>query len=185
MIHHSTWFINSLCHTIGSKTYARELSAVDNVLLALLTFGEGYHNYHHAFAADYRNGIRWYHFDPSKWTIWLASKLGMADKLRVINELTLQKALVLKDKKMIIAHLEEEMDAVAAELKAKLEEVSAVFEAKAAEIMLQARELKQASDEQSKTIQKEMKELRASLKVTWNEWIALTKQASMQYDLAH
>ena len=51
--------------------------------------------------------------------------------------------------------------------------------------MLQARELKQASDEQSKTIQKEMKELRASLKVTWNEWIALTKQASMQYDLAH
>jgi stearoyl-CoA desaturase (delta-9 desaturase) len=185
MIHHSTWFINSLCHTIGSKTYARELSAVDNALLALLTFGEGYHNYHHAFAADYRNGIRWYHFDPSKWTIWLASKLGMAGKLRVINDIALQKALVLKDKQLILEHLEAEVGAVAAELKAKLEDVSKVFEAKAAAVMLKARELKQASDEQSKIIQKEMKELRASLKVTWNEWIALTKQATKQYDLAH
>ena len=80
MIHHCTWFINSLCHTIGSKTYARELSAVDNALLAF-NFGEGYHNYHHSFAADYRNGIRWYHFDPSKWVIWIAHKLGMTQKV--------------------------------------------------------------------------------------------------------
>ena len=41
MVHHCTWFINSLCHTIGAKTYARELSAVDNAALAMLTFGEG------------------------------------------------------------------------------------------------------------------------------------------------
>ena len=58
MIHHCTWFINSLCHTYGSKTFARELSAVDNAIMAILTFGEGYHNYHHAFAADYRNTNR-------------------------------------------------------------------------------------------------------------------------------
>ncbi|MFQ3271311.1 MAG: stearoyl-CoA desaturase (delta-9 desaturase) [Lentimonas sp.] len=185
VIHHSTWFINSLCHTIGSKTYARELSAVDNALLALVTFGEGYHNYHHAFAADYRNGIRWYHFDPSKWTIWLASKLGMTEKLRVINDIALQKALVLKDKTMIIEHLEEEMDAVAAEFKAKLEEVSAVFEEKAAAMMLKARELKQASDDQRKIIKQELKAQRASLKVTWKEWITLTKQISKDYQLAH
>jgi stearoyl-CoA desaturase (delta-9 desaturase) len=77
-VHHSTWFINSLAHTWGSKTYARELSATDNAILALLTFGEGYHNYHHAFANDYRNGVRWWHFDPSKWIVWTASKLGLA-----------------------------------------------------------------------------------------------------------
>ena len=185
MIHHSTWFINSLCHTIGSKTYARELSAVDNAVLALLTFGEGYHNYHHAFAADYRNGIRWYHFDPSKWTIWICSKLGMTGKLRVINDIALQKALVLKDKKMIINHLGEEMDDLAADLKLKLEEVSALFEEQAAAIMLKARELKQASAEQQKTIQKEIKTLRASLKETWAEWVALTRQAAKDYQLAH
>ena len=185
LIHHSTWFINSLCHTIGSKTYARELSAVDNALLALFTFGEGYHNYHHSFAADYRNGIRWYHFDPSKWVIWLASKLGMTKNLRAINDVALQKTLVQKDKKMILQHLEEEMDAVAAELKVKLEELAKVFEDKAAEIMLKARELKQATSEQRKKVLAELKVLRASLKETWNEWIALTGQVTRQYQLAH
>ena len=185
LIHHSTWFINSLCHTIGSKTYARELSAVDNAVLALLTFGEGYHNYHHAFAADYRNGIRWYHFDPSKWIIWLASKFGMAKNLRVINDVALQKTLVQKDKKMILQHLEEEVDAIAAELKSKLEELAKIFEETATEIMLKVRELKQASDVQKERILAELKILRASLKETWSEWVELTGQVARQYQLAH
>lgn len=185
MIHHSTWFINSLCHTIGSKTYARELSAVDNAILALLTFGEGYHNYHHAFAADYRNGIRWYHFDPSKWTIWVASKLGMAKKLRVINDITVQKSLVLKDKKLILEHLNHEVDEFAAELKVQLEELAASFEEKAAAVMSKVRELKQANAEQRAKIQHELKMLRNSLKQTWDEWVKLTRMASKQYELAH
>lgn len=185
MIHHCTWFINSLCHTIGSRTYARELSAVDNAILALLTFGEGYHNYHHAFAADYRNGIRWYHFDPSKWTIWLASKLGMAKKLRVINVITVQKSLVLKDKKMILDHISGEMDELATELKQKLEELSDTFEEKASALMLKLRELKQASDDQRQAIQREIKALRQSLKETWKEWVEVTRMAANQYQLAH
>jgi stearoyl-CoA desaturase (delta-9 desaturase) len=185
MIHHSTWFINSLCHTIGSKTYARELSAVDNAILALLTFGEGYHNYHHAFAADYRNGIRWYHFDPSKWTIWICSKLGMTEKLRVINEIALQKALILKDKKLLLEHLSKEVDELAGELKVKLEELSTTFEQQAAAILLKGRELKQASESQQKDIQKEIKVQRASLKVTWDQWVVLTHKASKSYQLAH
>jgi stearoyl-CoA desaturase (delta-9 desaturase) len=185
MIHHCTWFINSLCHTYGSKTYARELSAVDNAIMALLTFGEGYHNYHHAFAADYRNGIRWYHFDPSKWTIWLASKLGMTTKLRSINTITVQKSLVQKDKKLILEHLSHEVDDLAAEMKQKLEELSTAFEDKAAILMNKVRELKQASADQRAKLQKEIKELRASLKETWDEWVALTRQATQQYQLAH
>lgn len=185
MIHHSTWFINSLCHTYGSKSYARELSAVDNAIMAVLTFGEGYHNYHHAFAADYRNGIRWYHFDPSKWTIWLASKLGMVTKLRVINDVTVQKSLVMKDKKMMIEHLEDEAGELAAELKVKLEELSVVFEEKAAAVMVKVRELKQASEDQKASLEKEIKALRASLKETWDEWVLLTKQATKQFDFGH
>lgn len=185
MIHHCTWFINSLCHTYGSKTYARELSAVDNAIMAVLTFGEGYHNYHHAFAADYRNGIRWYHFDPSKWTIWLASKLGLVKGLRVINEVTVQKSLVSKDKKMILEHIGEEMDEYATELKAKLEELSAAFEEKSAALMVKVRELKQASADQRKRIQQEIKTLRGSLKETWDEWVAVTRHAAQQYEFAH
>jgi stearoyl-CoA desaturase (delta-9 desaturase) len=185
MIHHCTWFINSLCHTYGSKTYARELSAVDNAVLAVLTFGEGYHNYHHAFAADYRNGIRWYHFDPSKWTIWIASKLGLAKNLRAINDVTVQKSLVLKDKKLILEHISDEMDEYAAELKAKLEELSTTFEEQAAALMVKVRELKKATADQRKKLQAEIKALRLKLKETWDEWVEITRAAARQYQLAH
>ncbi|MGB0743641.1 MAG: fatty acid desaturase [Opitutales bacterium] len=185
MIHHCTWFINSLCHTIGSKTYARELSAVDNAVLAVLTFGEGYHNYHHAFAADYRNGIRWYHFDPSKWTIWLASKLGLAKNLRSINEFTIQKSLVQKDKKMILEHISDEADEFAAELRKKLEELSTAFEEKAATLLVKIRELKKATAEQRERLQLEIASLKASLKKIWDEWVAITHMAARQYKLAH
>ena len=50
--------------------------------MALVTFGEGYHNYHHEFQYDYRNGVKPWQFDPTKWIIWTLSKLGMAAKLR-------------------------------------------------------------------------------------------------------
>ena len=51
-------------------------------LMALVTFGEGYHNYHHEFQHDYRNGVKPWQFDPTKWIIWTLSKLGLAAKLR-------------------------------------------------------------------------------------------------------
>ena len=55
--------------------------------MALFTFGEGYHNYHHEFQHDYRNGVKPWQFDPTKWTIWLLSKLGLVRNLRrVPNE---------------------------------------------------------------------------------------------------
>jgi stearoyl-CoA desaturase (delta-9 desaturase) len=75
--HHFTFFINSLAHLWGRRPYNDENTAVDNGLVALLTWGEGYHNFHHAFQADYRNGVRWWHYDPSKWLINLFAWLGL------------------------------------------------------------------------------------------------------------
>ena len=184
-IHHSTWFINSLCHTMGSKTYARELSAVDNAILALLTFGEGYHNYHHAFAADYRNGIRWYHFDPTKWLIWTASKFGIAENLRTVNDLVIQKRLVQNDKKLIFDHIGDELDEFAAELKIKLEELSEAFDRNASALMLKVRELKDATKEKRRQLHAEIRALRHSLKEIWDEWVELTYHATKKYELAH
>ena len=55
--------------------------------MALFTFGEGYHNYHHEFQHDYRNGVKPWQYDPTKWAIWLLSKLGLVQNLRrVPNE---------------------------------------------------------------------------------------------------
>ena len=72
-----TFFINSLAHMWGVQPYTDENTARDNWVVALLTYGEGYHNFHHMFAHDYRNGVRWWQWDPSKWFIY-AHALGWA-----------------------------------------------------------------------------------------------------------
>ena len=84
--HHGTFFINSACHTFGRQPYSDSHTAKDNAVLAFLTYGEGYHNYHHEFQFDYRNGIRWYQWDPTKWWIQALSGLGLASKLRRVSE---------------------------------------------------------------------------------------------------
>jgi len=78
----STFFINSICHIWGDQPHGQANSSRDSWWISLLTFGEGYHNYHHMYQSDYRNGIRWYDFDPSKWLIWTLSKMGLAYDLR-------------------------------------------------------------------------------------------------------
>ena len=79
---HVTFCINSVAHTFGSAPYDYHASGRDHWLAALLTNGEGYHNYHHRFPSDYRNGIRWYHWDPSKWLIWTLAQLGLVSQVR-------------------------------------------------------------------------------------------------------
>lgn len=94
VLHHSTWFINSLAHYWGARSFCKEQTAVDNYVISLLTFGEGYHNYHHTFANDYRNGIKWYHFDPTKWFIYLLSCVGLARGLKKVNHYHIVERLV-------------------------------------------------------------------------------------------
>ena len=79
---HVTFSVNSFAHLFGRQTYSATSTARDSVLLALVTLGEGYHNFHHRFQADYRNGVRWRDFDPTKWWIWSASRVGLARDLR-------------------------------------------------------------------------------------------------------
>ncbi|MFU8806227.1 MAG: fatty acid desaturase [Bradymonadaceae bacterium] len=82
LVHHMTFFINSLAHMWGKQTWTENHSARDNGILAFFTFGEGYHNFHHTFPGDYRNGFRWYHFDPTKWLIWSLARVGLATDLK-------------------------------------------------------------------------------------------------------
>ncbi len=82
VLQHCTFLINSACHTIGRQPYSTRCSARDSFFLALFTMGEGYHNYHHEFQHDYRNGVKPWQFDPTKWLIWTLSKLGLTRNLR-------------------------------------------------------------------------------------------------------
>jgi stearoyl-CoA desaturase (delta-9 desaturase) len=81
LVLNSTFCINSVCHLWGSQPYSQSNTSRDSWWVSLITCGEGYHNYHHAFQRDYRNGHRWYNFDPSKWLIYNLSLLGLAGNL--------------------------------------------------------------------------------------------------------
>lgn len=104
-VQHCTFFINSLCHTIGNRPYDSSTSARDSWIMAIFTFGEGYHNYHHSFQHDYRNGVKPWQWDPTKWAIWTLSKLGLATELRRVPE-----------EKIVLAELREMKERVDAQL---------------------------------------------------------------------
>jgi stearoyl-CoA desaturase (delta-9 desaturase) len=82
LVLNSTFCINSICHIWGSQPHSTHDSSRDSWWISLVTFGEGYHNYHHTHLRDYRNGPKWYNFDPSKWLIFSLSKLGLAYNLQ-------------------------------------------------------------------------------------------------------
>lgn len=91
VVHHVTFFINSLAHMWGSRPYTDANTARDNGVLAFFTFGEGYHNFHHIFEYDYRNGIHWWQFDPTKWLIKSLSWVKLTTNLRKTPEERIEK----------------------------------------------------------------------------------------------
>ena len=71
------------------------------MITALVTIGEGYHNFHHQFPMDYRNAIKWYQYDPTKWFIWTMQTMGLASHLKVFPENEVKKGqLTMQLKKL-------------------------------------------------------------------------------------
>ena len=89
---HATFSVNSFAHWVGSQPYSTKNTARDSWITAIITLGEGYHNFHHRFQSDYRNGVRWYHLDPTKWLVWGFSKLGITRGLRRTSRQTIEQA---------------------------------------------------------------------------------------------
>lgn len=81
-VHHSTFFVNSLAHYLGDSAFSDLHTAKNSIITAFLTLGEGYHNFHHEFPSDYRNGIKFHHYDPTKWLIRGLQMVGLAYNLK-------------------------------------------------------------------------------------------------------
>lgn len=91
--HHGTFLVNSAGHFLGRQPYSSANTSRDSSLLAILTLGEGYHNFHHAFPGDYRNGVRWYQWDPTKWWILLLGACGLARQLKRTPDVRIRRTL--------------------------------------------------------------------------------------------
>ncbi len=176
-LHHFTWFINSLAHTWGARTFSTEQTAVDNYLISFVTFGEGYHNYHHTFANDYRNGVRWYHFDPTKWLIWTLEKLGLAHNLRRVDKYHVKECIVEDYKNRLIEaikksyyqgreELEEAVSRVSEDLIKKLSQLRALIESKT----------NASGSVPNEQYKHEMKTLKKGLREDWKKFKRICKK---------
>ena len=152
LVHHVTFFINSLAHIWGKQTYTDVNTARDNGILALFTFGEGYHNYHHIFEYDYRNGIRWWQYDPTKWLIKSLSWIGLTKNLRTVPEDRIQQAkfsMQLLKAKHKIAHVpnaEVIMQKLESEYHELLEKCNAYYASRKRLMRIQQRQLQKTVD---------------------------------------
>eukprot|EP00457_Paulinella_chromatophora_P002084 gb/GEZN01002088.1/.p1 GENE.gb/GEZN01002088.1/~~gb/GEZN01002088.1/.p1 ORF type:complete len:737 (-),score=103.98 gb/GEZN01002088.1/:347-2557(-) len=101
VIHHSTFCVNSLAHMLGEHTFDDERSPRDHFITALITCGEGYHNFHHEFPNDYRNAIKFYQYDPTKWFIKLLSIIGLTYSLKEFPANEVMKGRILMQQKAL------------------------------------------------------------------------------------
>ncbi|MCU0566007.1 MAG: fatty acid desaturase [Oculatellaceae cyanobacterium Prado106] len=79
---HGTWLINSACHLLGYRNYDNTGDNSRNLWwAAVFTYGEGWHNNHHAFPNSAKAGMKWWEVDMTWWSIWVLSKLGLAQRV--------------------------------------------------------------------------------------------------------
>ncbi|MDE2142642.1 MAG: fatty acid desaturase [Elusimicrobia bacterium] len=181
MVHHTTFFINSLAHMYGTRPYDAKGTARDSWWLAPLTFGEGYHNFHHKFQADYRNGIRWWQFDSTKWFINVLAWTGHAKKLKRTPEPLIVKARLEVEKLAVSRKLAQRnaSERLWRKVHWRLERGSRRLEAAHQRYLHAKAEYRHRRDEWTADVRRQWEENLAAYKreyrEAWNGWRALIR----------
>jgi stearoyl-CoA desaturase (delta-9 desaturase) len=177
--HHFTFSINSVCHYLGTQPYSDRNTSRDSWIPALFTYGEGYHNYHHTFPSDYRNGIRAYHWDPTKWLIKGLEMIGQASNLRRIPDDTILRARLRMDEKRLMRKIERANAAVAVRrefvtsARLKLEEAYTRFRALKVEYAKLKEERLAIMNERLEVLRADMVRARQTLRTAVADWAHL------------
>jgi stearoyl-CoA desaturase (delta-9 desaturase) len=182
-----TFFINSWSHTWGRRPYSHRCSARDNGLLAVFTFGEGYHNFHHAFQHDYRNGVKAWQFDPTKWCIWLLHRAGLATDLRRVSEHKILMAQVAEQQRQISAQLAQKPESLAEQVNGLVESAYLRLQSAAdrwatlQEEYRRARAMrKEISRERLRELRREFRAAAANAQEAFRNWRKAQKWALLQ-----
>jgi stearoyl-CoA desaturase (delta-9 desaturase) len=177
LVHHVTFFINSLAHIWGSRPFTDKNTARDNGILAFFTFGEGYHNYHHIFEYDYRNGIKWWQFDPTKWMIKSLSYIGLTKNLRKTPEERIEKAKLemqlkyAQDKAIHLPDAEEILAKMQHEYEVLMHKMSEFYATKKRLMNMKKKDLQKSYE--SFELDFKCKELKKTLDVQKQKWRAI------------
>lgn len=176
-VHHMTFCINSLCHWIGDRPYSTKCTARDSFLMAIFTFGEGYHNFHHEFQYDYRNGVKPWQFDPTKWTIWILNKLGLAKRLRTVPEEVIIKAQIAEQQRVLseklAAHTEplsESLNAMLHAAQERMNEALALWEKHLVEYRAAAEKRGEVSRQYRRDLKRRLEEAADSMREAVRHW---------------
>lgn len=86
VVYHCTWLVNSATHKFGYRTYESSDNSTNCWWVALLVYGEGWHNNHHAFQYSARHGMQWWEIDLTWMTIQLLQALGLAWKVKLVGK---------------------------------------------------------------------------------------------------
>lgn len=177
VVQHMTFCINSLCHWIGRRPYSTRCSARDSVLMALFTFGEGYHNFHHEFQHDFRNGVKPWQWDPTKWTIFVLSKVGLVSNLRRVPEAKILAAEIAEHERVLQQKLESRPLALTAPVHsaleaahARLSEVLSQWEGYKVDYQAAMDRGVEASRQKIAELRKEFRELSYRLREALRQW---------------
>lgn len=175
--HHITFLVNSLAHTLGRRPYEPAFSARDSVVTAVLTFGEGYHNFHHRFASDYRNGVRRYHWDPTKWLIRSLEKMGLASNLRRVPRERIILARMRSDELRLRERLRDCSQEAVESVQARLAEISAAVENAVSRLGALEREFARVranaadvSKERLLHLRTDLRSARKEFREAWRSW---------------
>jgi stearoyl-CoA desaturase (delta-9 desaturase) len=187
-VQHMTFFINSFCHMLGRQPYSSRCTARDSAIMALFTFGEGYHNFHHEFPHDYRNGVKAWQFDPTKWLIWVLSKLGLAGQLRRVSAETIILAQIAEQQRCLAARFEaravpqsEPIHHILRTAQERLLQAKVNWEKRKAEYRIAAGQKMEASREKLAKLRREMHEATERLRAAIREWEQAHQLALAQF----
>lgn len=81
--YHTTWLVNSAAHSLGYRNYGTKDLSTNCWWVALLSWGEGWHNNHHAFPYSARHGLRWFEFDPTWLSVRFLAAVRLADRIKI------------------------------------------------------------------------------------------------------
>ena len=182
-VHHGTFLINSAAHIWGTQPYSEENSSRDSFWLAFLTFGEGYHNFHHTFQADYRNGHKWYHVDPSKWWIQSFKYLGLNSELKSTAKHSIEVAKMnMRFKKR--AQILERRNVNIHKFEDRLKKYREKLRSKMFEIQRAKKELKKMAKDSKLAMKSKIIELKNSVKSVKSDLRQLFKDMKLEYKRA-